>query len=97
MILFLENKEENTFLNVNSKIQIHGWGNGRNGYVIIGAWTIDAEDYVSLVKRSITDPKIYSNFVHQIKMGEEQRREALMKYKNGEIPADSVHNALKRK
>jgi len=103
-IFFFQNKEPNTYLVSKGRIPIFGSEIGappeRHGVISVGTYNVDAENYIDVVKQSVTDTTAYPKYIHRLKMAEEEYRLRSLKWKNGVMPpevADSVHRAVRQK
>ena len=106
-IFFFQNKvpnSPNTFLLSTGRIQIFGSEIGappeRHGVISVGTYNVDAENYVDIVKQSVTDSTAYPKYIHSLKIAEQESRTNHLKWKNGVMPpevADSVHRAVRQK
>jgi hypothetical protein len=54
-VFFLRNTKPNTYLINNGRYEVFDAGNERHGVVNVGGYQMDAEDYVKLIKQSVTD------------------------------------------
>jgi hypothetical protein len=90
LIFFLGNKEQNTKIIDKGRVKIFGTKNGKPGNVILGYYSIASERYIDLLKKSVKDTTVIYNYIHRLKMAEEEIRLAKQKYKNGALPTDSI-------
>jgi hypothetical protein len=95
-IFFLGNKKPNTYLLDRGRMEIFGAENGRHGELFVGTWTIDPEDYIKVMKQSLTDTTAYAKYMHTLKLSDEAYRLRKLKYGNRLMPADSVDRAARK-
>ena len=66
-ILFLGNKEPNTYLLIRGRIPIFDSENGGHGIVFVGTQEVNAEDYIKILKQSLIDTTALPKYIHTLK------------------------------
>ncbi|HVN48346.1 MAG TPA: hypothetical protein VMU30_05940 [Bacteroidota bacterium] len=73
----------------------------RNGLVRLGQHRVDANEYIGIMKQSITDTTAFRKYYHEFKVADEEYRERKLKWgDDGIMPVgavDSIHQALIQK
>ncbi len=89
-IFFFGNKEPNTYVIDNGSIPIFGAENGKHGELFIGSHRLNAETYVKIIKKSVSDSTLYPYYIHLLKTGRKRFSSGMLRYKNKQLHPDSI-------
>jgi hypothetical protein len=66
-ILFLGNKDQNTNMIKWAEMPIYDWADAKHGVVFVGSQKVNLDDYVAILKQSVSDTTIYPKYIHMLK------------------------------
>ncbi len=69
-IYFFKNKNLNTYLQEEGRLRV------RHGVMNLGSYTVDANEYIKIIKQSVTDTTAFLKYYHKWKLAEKTYKES---------------------